>query len=170
MYLCPVKSPGALFWLHFGRKKGNILPALLFDRKKVLYLHSSKRDIDQNVIKQRVMNALLKYAEEQLAPKATHPKFKAGDTVTVNYKIKEGEKERVQQYQGVVIQRKGAGATESFTVRKISNSVGVERVFPINSPYIDSIEVNKVGVVRRARLFYLRDLTGKAARIAEKKQ
>ena len=116
------------------------------------------------------MNALLKYAEEALAPKSNHPKFKAGDTVTVNYKIKEGEKERVQQYQGVVIQRKGAGATESFTVRKISNSVGVERVFPINSPYIDSIEVNKVGVVRRARLFYLRELTGKAARIAEKKQ
>lgn len=116
------------------------------------------------------MSTLLKYAEEQLSTIAKHPKFKAGDTVTVNYKIKEGEKERVQQYQGVVIQRKGAGATESFTVRKMSNSVGVERVFPVNSPYIDSIEVNKVGVVRRARLFYLRALTGKAARIAEKKQ
>lgn len=116
------------------------------------------------------MSLLLKYAEEQLAVKANHPSFKAGDTVTVNYKIKEGEKERVQQYQGVVIQRKGAGITESFTVRKISNSVGVERVFPVNSPYIDSIEVNKVGVVRRARLFYLRELTGKAARITEKKQ
>lgn len=116
------------------------------------------------------MSLLLKYAEEQMSVIAKHPKFKAGDTVTVNYKIKEGEKERVQQYQGVVIQRKGAGATESFTVRKISNSVGVERVFPVNSPYIDSIEVNKVGVVRRARLYYLRALTGKAARIAEKKQ
>lgn len=116
------------------------------------------------------MSLLLKYAEEQLSVKANHPSFKAGDTVTVNYKIKEGEKERVQQYQGVVIQRKGAGITESFTVRKISNSIGVERVFPVNSPYIDSIEVNKVGVVRRARLFYLRELTGKAARIAEKKQ
>ena len=116
------------------------------------------------------MSLLLKYAEEQMTVKAKHPAFKAGDTITVNYKIKEGEKERVQQYQGVVIQRNSSGATESFTVRKISNSVGVERIFPVNSPYIDSIEVNKVGVVRRARLFYLRELTGKAARIAEKKQ
>jgi large subunit ribosomal protein L19 len=116
------------------------------------------------------MNALLKYATEQLTTKSNHPKFKAGDTVTVHYKIKEGDKERVQQYQGVVIQRKNAGNTESFTVRKMSNGVGVERVFPIHSPYIDKVEVNKVGVVRRARLFYLRALTGKAARIAEKKQ
>lgn len=116
------------------------------------------------------MSNLLKYAQEQLIPKVEHPKFKAGDTVTVHYKIKEGEKERVQQYQGVVIQRKGAGTTETFTVRKISNSVGVERIFPVHSPFIDKVEVNKVGVVRRARLFYLRGLTGKAARIAEKKQ
>ena len=116
------------------------------------------------------MSQLLKYVEEQMSLKVNHPKFKAGDTVTVHYKIKEGEKERVQQYQGVVIQRKGAGATESFTVRKISNSVGVERVFPVCSPYIDKVEINKVGVVRRARVYYLRGLTGKAARIAEKKQ
>ncbi len=116
------------------------------------------------------MSLLLKYVEDQLTVKANHPKFKAGDTVTVHYKIKEGEKERVQQYQGVVIQRNSSGATESFTVRKISNSVGVERIFPVNSPYIDKIEINKVGVVRRARLFYIRELTGKAARIAEKKQ
>lgn len=116
------------------------------------------------------MSHLLKYVEEQLSLKTNHPKFKAGDTVTVHYKIKEGEKERVQQYQGVVMQRKGAGATESFTVRKISNSVGVERVFPVCSPYIDKVEINKVGVVRRARVYYLRGLTGKAARIAEKKQ
>ena len=116
------------------------------------------------------MSLLLKYAEEQLTAKANHPKFKAGDTVTVHYKIKEGEKERVQQYQGVVIQRKGSGITESFTVRKMSNNVGVERVFPVHSPYIDKVEVNKVGVVRRAKVFYLRGLTGKAARISEKKQ
>lgn len=116
------------------------------------------------------MSTLLKYAEEKLGTKADHPNFKAGDTVTVHYKIKEGEKERVQQYQGVVIQRKGSGITESFTVRKISNSVGVERIFPVNSPFIDKVEINKVGVVRRARLFYLRNLTGKAARITEKKQ
>lgn len=116
------------------------------------------------------MSTLLRYAEEQLGLKVNHPNFKAGDTVTVHYKIKEGDKERVQQYQGVVIQRKGSGITGSFTVRKMSNSVGVERVFPVNSPYIDKVEVNKVGVVRRARLYYLRTLTGKAARIAEKKQ
>lgn len=116
------------------------------------------------------MSILLKYAEEQLGLKTAHPKFKAGDTVTVHYKIKEGEKERIQQYQGVVIQRKGSGITESFTVRKMSNSIGVERIFPVNSPFIDKVEVNKVGVVRRARIFYIRDLTGKAARIAEKKQ
>jgi large subunit ribosomal protein L19 len=116
------------------------------------------------------MNNLLKYAQEQLAPKFQHPKFKAGDTITVHYKIKEGEKERIQQYQGVVIQRKGTGTTETFTVRKMSNSVGVERIFPVHSPYIDKVEVNKVGIVRRARLFYLRGLTGKAARITEKKQ
>lgn len=116
------------------------------------------------------MSTLLRFAEEQLGLKVNHPNFKAGDTVTVHYKIKEGDKERVQQYQGVVIQRKGSGITSSFTVRKMSNSIGVERVFPVSSPYIDKIEVNKVGVVRRARLYYLRDLTGKAARIAEKKQ
>ncbi|MBL7882687.1 MAG: 50S ribosomal protein L19 [Bacteroidia bacterium] len=116
------------------------------------------------------MSNLMKFVEEQLIPKANHPKFKAGDTVTVHYKIKEGDKERVQQYQGVVIQRKNAGPTESFTVRKMSNGVGVERVFPVNSPYIDKVELNKVGIVRRARLYYLRDLTGKAARIKEKKQ
>ena len=116
------------------------------------------------------MSHLLKYAEEQLTKTASHPQFKAGDTVTVHYNIKEGEKERVQQYQGVVIQRKGSGVTESFTVRKISNNIGVERIFPTNSPFISKIEVNKVGIVRRARVFYLRGLTGKAARIEEKKK
>ncbi len=112
---------------------------------------------------------ILNFIHEQLAPKTKLPSFKAGDTVTVHYKIKEGDKERVQQFQGVVIQRKGTGATESFTVRKISNSVGVERIFPVVSPYIDKIDVNKVGIVRRARIYYMRDLTGKSARIAEKK-
>jgi large subunit ribosomal protein L19 len=104
----------------------------------------------------------------QLTEKRELPAFKAGDTITVHYKIKEGEKERIQQYQGVVIQRKGAGVTRTFTVRKISNSLGVERIFPDNSPFIDKIEVNKRGVVRRARIFYIRDLKGKKARIKEK--
>lgn len=98
------------------------------------------------------------------------PAFKAGDTVTVHYKIKEGNKERVQQFQGVVIQRKGAGSTATFTVRKISNNIGVERIFPVASPFIDKVEVNKHGVVRRARIFYLRELRGKGARITEKRQ
>ena len=113
-------------------------------------------------------NTLMKHVEETMGAKADHPQFKAGDTVTVHYKIKEGDKERIQQFQGVVLQRKGSGSTESFTIRKMSQGIGVERIIPVNSPYIDKIVVNKVGVVRRARLFYLRSRTGKAARIAEK--
>jgi large subunit ribosomal protein L19 len=97
------------------------------------------------------------------------PSFRSGDTVTVHYKIKEGDKERVQQFQGVVIQRRGSGLTETFTVRKMSNNVGVERIFPIASPFIEKVEMNKRGRVRRARIFYLRDLKGKAARIKEKR-
>jgi large subunit ribosomal protein L19 len=104
----------------------------------------------------------------QLTEKRELPAFKAGDTITVHFKIKEGEKERIQQYQGVVIQRKGTGVTRTFTVRKISNSVGVERIFPDNSPFIEKIDVNKKGVVRRARIFYIRELKGKKARIKEK--
>ena len=97
------------------------------------------------------------------------PDFKAGDTITVTYKIKEENKERLQKFRGIVIQKRGAGATKTFTVRKISNGVGVERIFPFSSPFIEAIEVNKVGKVRRARIFYLRNLTGKKARIKEKK-
>ncbi|MEM6766308.1 MAG: 50S ribosomal protein L19 [Bacteroidota bacterium] len=97
------------------------------------------------------------------------PSFKAGDTVNVHVRIKEGNKERVQQYKGVCIQRRGAGSTETFTVRKISNGVGVERIFPIHSPSIDKIDVLRRGKVRRARLFYLRDKIGKKARIKELK-
>ncbi len=114
------------------------------------------------------MSHLLDYVASQVSPKANHPSFKAGDTITVSYKIKEGDKERVQQFTGVVIQRKNISTTASFTIRKMSNGVGVERIFPIASPFIEKIEVNKVGIVRRAKLFYLRDLTGKAARIREK--
>ena len=95
------------------------------------------------------------------------PSFKAGDTITVYYTIKEGDKERTQLFKGDVIQRKGTGGTETFTIRKISHSVGVERIFPINSPLIEKIEVNKKGRVRRARIYYLRELTGKKARIKE---
>tara|TARA_B100001939_G_scaffold335493_1_gene337566 strand:+ start:197 stop:544 length:348 start_codon:yes stop_codon:yes gene_type:complete len=99
-----------------------------------------------------------------------HPNFKAGDNITVYYKIKEGNKERIQFFKGDVLQIKGKKATKTFTIRKISNNVGVERVFPMNSPMIEKIEVNKVGKVRRARIFYLRGLTGKKARIKEVKK
>ncbi|UEG53999.1 50S ribosomal protein L19 [Mucilaginibacter daejeonensis] len=112
---------------------------------------------------------LIKFVEEQSVAKKQVPTFKSGDTVTVHYKIREGNKERVQLYQGVVIQRNSSGSTETFTVRKVSNGIGVERIFPINSPNIDKIEVNSYGKVRRAKLFYLRELTGKAARIKSKR-
>ena len=98
------------------------------------------------------------------------PSFKAGDTITVTYRIKEGDKERLQKFRGVVLQLRGSSpATKTFTIRKVSNGIGVERIFPMSSPFIDSIEVNKVGKVRRARIFYLRALSGKKARIKEKK-
>lgn len=112
---------------------------------------------------------LVKFVEEQSVEKRALPSFKAGDTISVHYKIREGNKERIQVYQGVVIQRNSTGNTETFTVRKVSNGIGVERIFPINSPNIDKIEVNSSGKVRRAKLYYLRDLTGKAARIKSKR-
>jgi len=117
----------------------------------------------------RIMD-LLKIAQEQLIEAKSWPEFRSGDTITVYYKIKEGNKEREQQFQGVVIQRRGQGLTETFTIRKISGNVGVERIFPINSPKITRIDMNKRGKVRRARIFYLRDMVGKSARIKERKQ
>jgi large subunit ribosomal protein L19 len=111
---------------------------------------------------------LMSVVEKEFAVENGFPKFRAGDTVTVHYKIKEGNKERIQQYRGVVIQRSGSSNTETFTVRKMSGNVGVERIFPTSSPFIDKIEVNKHGKVRRARIFYLRNLTGKKARIKER--
>jgi large subunit ribosomal protein L19 len=107
--------------------------------------------------------------QNELVEVKDFPKFKAGDTVTVSYKIKEGAKERIQQFQGVVLQRRGQGPSETFTVRKMSGNIGVERIFPISSPFVDKIEVNKTGSVRRARIFYLRKRTGKASRIQERK-
>lgn len=112
---------------------------------------------------------LIKIAQEACAgEKKNYPAFRAGDTITVTYKIKEGDKERLQKFRGVVIQKRGEGATKTFTIRKISNGVGVERIFPFESPFIESIEFNKAGKVRRARIFYLRGLTGKKARIKER--
>ena len=112
---------------------------------------------------------LIKVVENEFAVKKDFPEFNAGDTVTVHYKIKEGSKERIQNYRGVVLQRRGSGHNETFTVRKISGGTGVERIFPVNSPFIEEVEVNKRGRVRRARIFYLRSLTGKKARIKEKR-
>jgi len=111
---------------------------------------------------------LLKVVEEQYSLKREWPKFNSGDTVTVSYKIVEGNKERIQQFRGVVIQRKGAGISATFTVRKMSGNIGVERIFPVESPFIDKVEVNKRGRVRRSRIYYVRELTGKKARIKEK--
>ena len=112
----------------------------------------------------------INFVHEQLTGKKEFPAFKAGDNITVNYKIVEGNKERIQSFKGDVIKRQGNGATSSFTVRKISDGVGVERLFPLYSPNIDSIEVNKSGRVRRAKLYYLRSRSGKSARIREKRQ
>ncbi len=113
-------------------------------------------------------NELIKLVEDTVEVKK-FPNFKAGDTISVTYKIKEGNKERLQKFQGVVLQRTGSGPSATFTVRKISNNIGVERIFPISSPSIEEIVINKVGVVRRARLFYFRQLRGKKARIKEKR-
>ena len=115
------------------------------------------------------MNAAVQFVHDQLTVKKDHPKFKAGDNITVNYKIVEGGKERIQSFRGDVIKLQGNGATASFTVRKISDGVGVERLFPILSPNIDSILLTKTGKVRRAKLYYLRERSGKSARIKEKR-
>lgn len=112
---------------------------------------------------------LVKYVQDQYVERNDLPDFSAGDTITVYYKIKEGNKERIQFFRGVVLQRRGSGASETFTIRKISGNVGVERIFPVNLPTIDKIEVNKRGKVRRARIFYQRQRTGKAARIKERR-
>lgn len=112
---------------------------------------------------------LLQIVNEAFATKKEQPEFRSGDTITVAYRIKEGNKERIQQYKGVVIRISGHGDKKRFTVRKMSDNVGVERIFPIESPFIESIVVNKRGKVRRAKLYYLRALTGKKARIKERR-
>ena len=112
---------------------------------------------------------LIKVAEQAFATGKELPDFLPGDTITVAYRIKEGNKERIQQYRGVVIKINGEGSKKRFTVRKISDNIGVERIFPMESPFIDSIVINKYGRVRRAKLYYLRGLTGKKARIKERR-
>lgn len=114
------------------------------------------------------MNAIA-FIHEQLTAKNNLPSFKAGDNVTVNYRITEGGKERIQSFKGDVIKIQGEGPTTTFTVRKISNGIGVERLFPLHSPFIESIKLHKTGKVRRAKLYYLRERSGKSARIKEKR-
>ena len=115
------------------------------------------------------MESLVKFVQDEFVAKKDFPEFGAGDTITVYYEIKEGSKTRTQFFRGVVIQRRGSGSTETFTIRKMSGSIGVERIFPVNLPALQKIEVNKRGKVRRARIYYFRDLTGKKARIKERR-
>ena len=115
------------------------------------------------------MESLVKFVQDEFVQKNDIPAFGAGDTITVYYEIKEGNKTRTQYFRGVVIQKRGSGASETFTIRKMSGTVGVERIFPMNLPSIQKIEVNKKGAVRRARIFYFRNLTGKKARIKERR-
>lgn len=113
------------------------------------------------------MGDLVKFVQDEFVTKKEVPNFSAGDTITVYYEIKEGEKKRTQFFKGVVIQRRGSGSTETFTIKKMSGTVGVERIFPVNLPAIQKIELNRKGKVRRARIYYFRNLTGKKARIKE---
>ncbi|SDG74555.1 50S ribosomal protein L19 [Psychroflexus sediminis] len=112
---------------------------------------------------------LVKFVQDEFVEKKDFPKFSSGDTITVYYEIKEGQKTRTQFFKGVVIQVKGSGTSKTFTIRKMSGTVGVEKIFPINMPAIQKIEINKRGSVRRARIYYFRNLTGKKARIKEKR-
>ncbi|MEC4048888.1 50S ribosomal protein L19 [Flavobacterium sp. SUN046] len=116
------------------------------------------------------MADLMKFVQDEFVTKKEFPEFGAGDTITVYYEIKEGEKTRTQFFKGVVIQRKGSGKTETFTIRKMSGAVGVERIFPVNLPALQKIELNQRGKVRRARIYYFRELTGKKAKIKERRR
>lgn len=116
------------------------------------------------------MESLIKFVQDEFVTRKENPEFSAGDTITVFYEIREGEKVRTQFFRGVVIQKRGSGTSETFTIRKMSGTVGVERIFPVNLPSIQKIEVNKRGKVRRARIYYFRNLTGKKARIQERRR
>ena len=116
------------------------------------------------------MESLVKFVQDEFVTRNENPEFSAGDTITVFYEIRERDKVRTQFFKGVVIQKRGTGSSETFTIRKMSGTVGVERIFPINLPSIQKIEVNKRGKVRRARIYYFRNLTGKKARIQEKRR
>jgi large subunit ribosomal protein L19 len=123
-----------------------------------------------NHLKLKIMSDLVKFVQDEFVTRKDFPEFNSGDTITVFYEIKEGEKTRTQFFKGVVIQKRGAGITQTFTIRKMSGAVGVERIFPLNMPALQKIEVNQRGKVRRARIFYFRDLTGKKAKIKERRR
>ena len=124
-------------------------------------------DVVQSKFKIYKMESLVKFVQDEFVTKKEIPNFKSGDTITVFYEIREGEKVRTQFFKGVVIQIKGTGLTKTFTIRKMSRTVGIERIFPINLPTIQKIEINKRGKVRRSRIYYFRELRGKKARIKE---
>lgn len=121
------------------------------------------------IFKNEIMSNIIAEVKEILIPKKENPEFNIGDNISVHYKIIEGNKERIQIYRGDVIYKSGTGLSQTFCVRKLSNGVGVERVFPLNSPMIEKIELNKSGRVRRSKIYYIRDLKGKAMRIKEKR-
>lgn len=116
-----------------------------------------------------IMSNLMDFVQNEMVPKKDFPNFSAGDTITVYYEIKEGEKTRTQFFKGVVIQKRGSSSTETFTIRKMSGAIGVERIFPVNMPALQKIEMNQKGKVRRARIYYFRELTGKKAKIKERR-
>jgi large subunit ribosomal protein L19 len=162
-------APGAGPSAHKGastRPAGLIINYSFHLNNSLIFLKFARSNFTAN---NRIMDQLIKEVENLAIESKEWPSFKAGDTISVDYKIREGNKERVQQFKGVVIQKRGRGRAMTFTVRKVSGGMGVERIFPISSPFIEKIEVNKEGSVRRARIFYLRDRKGKAARIKEKR-
>ena len=130
---------------------------------------SANVDLTKTIIKD-IMADLMKFVQDELVAKKDFPVFAAGDTITVYYEIREGEKTRTQFFKGVVIQRRGSANTETFTIRKMSGAIGVERIFPVNLPALQKVEINKKGAVRRARIFYFRELTGKKAKIKDKRR
>lgn len=126
-----------------------------------------KIDLLIDLVNINLMETLVNFVQEQFIQKKDFPQFSAGDTITVYYEIREGDKVRTQFFRGVVIQIKGQGLSKSFTIRKMSGTIGVERIFPLNLPTIQKIEVNKKGKVRRSRIYYFKELRGKKARIKE---
>ncbi len=130
---------------------------------------SANVDLIKTIIKD-IMADLMKFVQDEFVTRKDFPVFAAGDTITVYYEIREGEKTRTQFFKGVVIQRRGSANTETFTIRKMSGAIGVERIFPVNLPALQKVEINKKGAVRRARIFYFRELTGKKAKIKDKRR